>query len=104
MSVSSTASSGSDSSQTRDDMNNEDSGGLAAGGAWRAARGRARTGRHGGPIAFVGGRGDCIGWRVRRWELLEVADLEIFGRCAGRFIVDEVVLVSSLLVILFFFP
>ena len=45
-------------------------------GCWR--------GGHGGPITFVGGRGACIGWLVRRWELLAVADLEIIGRRGGR--------------------
>ena len=45
-------------------------------GSWR--------GGHWGPIAFVGGHGAYIGWLVRRWEWLAVADLEIVGRGGGR--------------------
>ena len=41
-------------------------------------------GGHGGPIAFVGGRGSSISWLVRRWESLAVADPEIVGRPEGR--------------------
>ena len=45
-------------------------------GCWR--------GGHGGAIAFVGGRGTCMGWRLRRWESLAVADLESVGRGGVR--------------------
>ena len=45
-------------------------------GCWRRG--------HGGLIAFVGGRGACIGWLVPRCELVAVADLGIVGRRACR--------------------
>ena len=64
-------------------------------GCWR--------GGHGGPITFVGGRGACIGWLVRRWELLAVVYLEIVGRCGDRIHLWlqswESLMISELLVI-----
>ena len=45
---------------------------------------RCWRGGHEGPIAFVGGRRASIGWQVRRWESLSVADLKIVGRRGDR--------------------